>query len=374
MMSMKKITRFAAVAALCVGIAACGQKDPTPSGGDAGNGGVSGSFCDPTPSYTENVAACQPGANDYLPRVSASSTDTYPACISDDNVYHPINPSISTVARVAGFEQVASKLWEANKVPTAQDFIDARVIYAQDQGLDSRVQRREDIHYAAAAQPCSTAGVPEQNPDRCVGPAKLLPILNDAFARGSQGEAPLSNAARIEASLLWFLYVSSLSEVTSCTSKPQDCDSAWAYYSGGTARAEPVGFGRYVKALGPQTHDRAYDATLAVRCWRNLDNETGTATNLVLRDRARDQLDRATLRGVALIVRQRLSEVECATGDFKQARWTFVRTLVPFLDRAAAQKNPTAAATLRAQIAAESPEGADLAGMRAALDAVFDCP
>ena len=353
---------------------ACGAPDPTPSNGDGGTGTTDGGFCEPSPSYLEEVAGCQPRADDYRPRANASANDSWSACISDDNSYHPINPSISSVARVAAFEEIASKIWEANRVPSAQDFIDARVSYAQDQGLDSRVQRREDVHYPPASSPCSTTGVPEQNPDRCVGPARLLPLLNDAFARGSLGEASLENAARIEAGLLWFLYASVLSEVESCGSRPQDCDSAWAYYSGATVRAEPLGLGRYVRRVGVETHDRAYDGALAVRCWRNLDNETGVATNLALRDRAREQLDRALLRGVALVIRQRLTELSCTTGDVKKARWTFVRTLAPFLDRAAEQRNPAQAATLRAQLSSEAPEGADVAAMISSLDALFDCP
>ena len=262
-------------------LVACGTPQPkadagTDAGADAGP--TRATDCMPAPMHLEAVAACAPAATDYRPR---DGGDTWPACISDDNVYHPISPNISSIARVSGFEEIAALLWRDAKIPSRQDFIDARVIYAQSEGLDSRVQRREDVHYPApaaldggTAAKCSDVGVPAQYPDRCVGPAKLLPILNDAFARGAMGEAPRLHAARIEAALLWFLYVSTLSEVMSCGAKPQDCDSCWAYFAGGGPRAAPLGLGKVISSLGPDTYDRGYDATLAVRSCRKLDNYT----------------------------------------------------------------------------------------------------
>lgn len=354
---------------------ACARKDPEPTPTtDAGPGTNELGFCEPRPSAADPLTGCQPKSDDYRPRENSSAGDAWPACISDDNRYHPINPSISTVSRVAAFDEIAGKLWNDDQVPTAQDFVDARVLYAQDQGLDSRVQRREDVHYPAPPQPCSTAGIPQDYPDRCVGPSKLLPILNEAFAKGSQGETPLSHAAQIEAALLWFLYVSALSEVTSCATRAQDCDSAWAYYTGGTERSAPAGLSRYVRALSEETHQRAYDATLAVRCWRNLDQETSTATNLALRDRARAQLDRATLRGVALIVRQRFTELPCSKDAVLAARWTFLQTLVLLLDRAARAIDPDKADALRTQIAVAGPGQVDVAAALSAIDGLFPCP
>ncbi len=365
------VSRACAVAALCL----CACPGPGPSPTDGGTGAAdAGGFCEPPPAYLEDVSACAPAADDYQPRLNGSAGDPWPACISDSNSYTPINPSISSVARVAAFEQIAELLWRGNRVPSAQDFVDARVLYAADQGLDSRVQRREDLHYAAAPAPCATAGVPEQYPDRCVGPAKLLPVLNDAFARGAAGEAPLTHAARIQAALLWFLYASALSEVVSCTTKPQDCDSCWAYYSGGTPRDAPVGLGGQVKALAPETHQRAYDATLAVRCWRNLDNETGTATNTALRDRALAQLDRAMLRGVAVIYRQRVAELGCARAEALQASWASVQVLGPLLDRAARVRDAARADVIKAELAKASPAQVDVGAVTAAIDALFACP
>ncbi len=102
--------------------------------------------CQQPGAFVEDVSACQPLATDYQPRVNGSADDSWPACISDDDVYHPINESISTIARVAAFEQIAAQLWANDRLPSATDFIDARVVYAQDQGLDSRVQRRHEVH------------------------------------------------------------------------------------------------------------------------------------------------------------------------------------------------------------------------------------
>ena len=370
----RTLLTLATAALLCT---ACGDDDPKPT--DNPDAGANEVDCPNPPVYTENVSACQPAASDYRPRDAAannSATDAWPACISDNNTYSPINPNISTVARVAAFDAIADKLWKGGKVPTSQEFVEALDLFTQPEGLGSRVQRREDIHYAPAPNGgrCRDQGVPETAPDRCVGPAKLLPIINDAFTRGGQGESPRVQAARIEAALLWFLYVSPLSEVTSCANAPQDCDSAWAYYTGGTARAEPKGLAAYVKALGPETHERAYDAALAVRCWRNLDNESGAARNTALQQRALSQYDVALLRGTALILRQRLTELTCGNEEGTQARMAFINTLGPFFDRAARGINAAQADVLKAQVSKTNAEDVDVNAAVAALDALFPCP
>ena len=372
---MKRILLTLATAALL--FTGCGDDDPKPNGNpDAGGNDID---CENPPVYTENVTACQPAATDYRPRDAAANnsvTDAWPACVSDENVYTPIDPNISTVARVAAFDQIAVKLWKDGKVPTSQEFVESLDLFTQAEGLASRVQRREDIHYppAPGGARCRDQGVPETAPDRCVGPAKLLPVLNDAFTRGAQGESPRVHAARIEAALLWFLYVSPLAEVTSCASTPKDCDSAWAYYTGGTPRAEPRGLAAYVKALGPETHERAYDGALAVRCWRNLDNETGAATNTALQQRALRQYDKALLRGTALILRQRLTELTCGNEEGSQARMAFINTLGPFFDRAARETNAARADVLKAEVEKTNAEDVDVDAAVAALDALFACP
>ena len=364
--------RFFLVAVIL--LAGCGPK-PVPVV-DAGTDGgpARATDCLPPPLFVEDVSACVAPATDYQPRVAGSANDPWPACISDDNAYHPISANISSIARITAFEQIAALLWREARIPSAQDFIDARVLYAQAEGLDSRVQRREDVHFPApqsldggTAPKCSDVGVPEQFPDRCVGPARLLPILNDAFARGASGEAPRLHAARIEAALLWFFYASALSEVTSCAARPQDCDSAWAYYAGGTPRGAPIGLGGALWSLAPQTHQRAYDAMLAVRCWRNLDNETGAAANLTLQRQARDQLDRALVRGIAVIARQRVAELACSDAQGTQARLGFFRTIAPLLDREARVRDAGQADRLAV-------EPVDAGAVIQAIDALFPCP
>ncbi len=364
----------ALLAASVILLSACPGPTPVPTDGGVDGGDSDGTFCLPVPMHAEDVVSCQPLATDYLPRVANSSTDSWPACVSDSNVFTPINPNISSIARVTAFEDIATLLWRDGVLPTPQAFLDARVAYAVDQGIDSRVQRREDVHYPEAPMPCSTAGIPAQFPDRCAGPTKILPVLNDAFARGAVGDAVRVQAARVEASLVWFFYLSSLSEVMSCTTKPQDCDSSWAYYAGGTARDVPLGLGKLVRSLGVETHDRAYDAALAVRCWRNLDHETGIATDTARRDLARDQFDRALLRGVALILRQQLSEIACTTGDVRDARVAFVNTLAPWFDRAARERDPAQADVLLRELSRAWAWELNVAAATAALDALFPCP
>ncbi|MBN1769741.1 MAG: hypothetical protein JXB32_00660, partial [Deltaproteobacteria bacterium] len=78
---------------------------------------------------------CEPLPDDYTPRESGSSTDTWPACISDDNAYHPIEATIGTIARIASFEQIADLLWRSVDAPTPADFTAARVIYVEANGL-----------------------------------------------------------------------------------------------------------------------------------------------------------------------------------------------------------------------------------------------
>ena len=74
--------------------------------------------------------ACVAAATDYTPREQMSATDPYPTCVSDADpaTYVVINPSVSTIARVAAFEQIATLLFTG--APGNQAFIDARVAYS----------------------------------------------------------------------------------------------------------------------------------------------------------------------------------------------------------------------------------------------------
>jgi hypothetical protein len=292
--------------------------------------------CPSPPPLVEDISTCFASDTDY-------PGDAWPACISDadPNQYSPINPSISTIARVESFDKIANLLWNKQRIPSAEDFAAAREEYALNEGLDSRVQRREDVHFDALpdGKACNQITTPEQYPERCAGPVKILPILNDAFAKGIQGETPRIQARRIEAALLWFLYLSSLAETQSCDTNKNNCDSAWAYYTGGTRRDEPVGLAAYVRNLSPATHNRAYDGALAVRCWRDVDSAS-TATNTGLQQLALKQYDRALIRGIALVIRQRAAEWKCAHDEGLPARQAFVQTLLGLMEAGAVKQQP----------------------------------
>lgn len=353
----------------------CASSDPKTNDKLDGQVVQQGAACNPPVSYNETLTACLPLPSDYQPRDNASANDTWSSCISDDDNYHRIDPNVSTIARIDAFETMSTLLWARSTPPSGQDFIEARVLYAQAEGLDSRVQRRHDIHYPAPANNagCNTVGIPEQYPDRCVGPQTLLPILNEAFAKGTQGDAPREQAARIEAALLWFLYVSPLSEMTSCSTSAKDCDSAWAYYGGGTSRDEPRGLGRYIQTISPETHHRAFDGILAIRCWRDLDS-AATATNTALRDQARLQFDQAAIRGMALILRQRFLELKCSSGDYRSAAFAFIQVLGPLLNRAASERDASLAIVLQNQVSATNPDAVNVEAATSAIDVLFPCP
>lgn len=316
---------------------------------------------------------CTPLDTDYAP----GADDMWAACVSDDGEYHRIQEDISSVARIAAFEELAALLFDPARDPSPDDFLEGRLIYQRDEGLDSRVVRRYDPHFEVPdGTDCTLDGVPAMFPDYCVGPAVLAPMILDAFAAGIEGGGgalPRVQAARVEAGLLWFLYVSTAKESLTCTTTPKDCDSAYAYYTGGEPARGGLGLAARVEAVDPAAHDRAWDGLLALRCWRDLDPDP-MATDLALRDRARAQYDRAVLDGVAAIVRDRLVQACEATDAELLYHWELARTLGRALDREATARDPDAAATLRAAFASDAPSDADAAAAVDAIDAVFDCP
>jgi len=351
-------------------VADVGRDTEVETNGDANDADATPPPCGKTEALDGKLdgVTCKAAVDDYFP---GKKTDPWPACISDDGKYHPFNPSIGSVARAGAFETIATLLgFGTDKAPSAKDFLDAREAYLIAEGIESRVTRREDEHYPPASKACRDMTPTElaANPDRCVGPAKMQPILNAAFADGATGKDPQKNAARIEATLLWFFYLSVHKEAITCTSTPADCDSSWAYYTGGEDRPSSKGLSRYVRARSLQAHDRIWDGSLAVRCWRDLDNPTGAATNLVMRDRAVKQLDTALLRGIALIVRTRLERRSCG------ATWELLKILGPVLDREARVRDSAKADVLAAQWAKATPEAVDEKATLDALDALFPCP
>jgi hypothetical protein len=324
------------------------------------------------PDVGGNNPSCLALATDYKP----GGTDTWAPCVSDadPNKYSPVNTSISSIARVAAFESMVARLLTAQP-PAASAFVDAKVDYTQAEGLDSRVSIREDEHYPAAAKKCQemTPAEIQQNPDRCVGAARMQPIINQAFLDGAAGKDPLLAAAKIESTLLWFFYLSVFKEATTCTSKAADCDSAYAYYTGGEDRSGGKGLARHVRSVSTQAHDRIFDGILAFRCWRDLDKAT-PATNLALRDKALAQTDRGLHRGMALLTRSRVKAAKAACGKVREALWASVQILGGALDREAKARDATGAGTLRTELARSSAESADLDLIDTTLQSIFPCP
>ena len=315
--------------------------------------------------------SCERRATDYTP----GADDEWAACISDDGEYHRIEPNISTIARVGAFEELEALLFDPTRDPSPDEFLEGRLLYQEDEGLDSRVVRRYDPHFSVPdGTDCTVSGALESFPDYCVGPAYLGPTILSAFAAGIAGgsaEPPRVHAARIEAALHWFFAVSTFKESLTCTSTARDCDSAYAYYTGGEEARGGLGLAEAVSAVDPLAHDRAWDGLLGVRCWRDLDGGD-VATDVALRDRARAQLDRAVIDGVAALVRDRLVRACSSSGGELLYHLAFAQTLGGMLDREARVRSPSQADALRDSLSSLS--SIDVARAVAAIDALFECP
>jgi hypothetical protein len=384
-------------------------------------------------------AACMPVETDYQPRSTNPSHATWPACRSDSNRFQPFTSNeINSAQRVHNFELLNANpdpirdasgavvaaahplpLFDATRDPAASEFAAAAAYYASAgvmTGLVERFSRRPDEHFPQPAGAVNNAATGEYDDrwcgaeanwmsarDYCVGPAALRPVMVAALTAGSMGGngAPTRvHAARMEAALLYLFYASVYKESLSCLQDVEDCDSSWAYYSAGLGRdaAAQEGLARYVVAAEPETHHRIWDALLAVHCWRELDggllSMPPVATNRAMRERARDQLDRALNRGMVVIVTARLRALAAALGDadatrrlaapahraflgvvgplFARALETWVPTKYP---AAVAAAGATAVAgTIAALRAGDALDAAGATLAASTLDAVFDCP
>jgi len=363
------------VFSLALSVWACGEDDPdeTPRS-DAGATDVDGDTSDPDVVLPPIAETCSARATDYAP---GSPGTGWSACVSDSGDYVQIEENISSIARIASYEDIADLLWRSG-VPNSEAFIAAREIFATPEGLDSRVQRREDEHLPPVVGDdgevlrCRDEGVPERDPNRCVGPAQMLPIFNDAFQRGIAGEEPEVQAARIDATLLWFLYLSAHKEAVTCTTVRRDCDSAYAYYTGGQPRDGGVGLaGAFLRDV-PQAHERAWDGVLAVRCWRDLDRAE-TAENLALRDQAVEQLDRALLHGVSRLVVQRFRLMRARAADARAPDWAWLQIMGGALDREASERDAEQASVLRDLFAGAIPTDDEIDDIVDAITALFPC-
>ena len=382
--------------ALLSTLTGCPSDDPVDEVGDetaetGGTGSEAGDPCAPA-SDAVDESACSALASDYLP--NDSDNDMYAACISDGGTYELVSDPPGSIARVEAAEEIADLLWR-NGAPTAEDFTMARTAYELDQGLGSRVDRREDLHYPEIPmaewnpgldpdKQCSDTTLAETYADRCAGPAKLRPLINEAFIAGMSGEGdPNIHAARIKAALYWFTYLSPYKECYTCIAKDADCDSCWAYYTGG-AQVDGAGLflAKFLSEHSPNTHQRIFDAILAVRCWRDLYPMAMYPTyddlppeGQELFDTAWEQLDNALHRGLAVVLRQHVlaqDDEQCSSAT--AANWEFVTIVGGALDREIRERDGAAADELMAIYASEAPTSDDLARVAELLDAVIDCP
>lgn len=341
-------------------------------------------------------ASCEALASDYQPRVNSSADDSWPACISDMGPYTLVDKSPSTIARVVAYETIGALLWGKDD-PSPADFTAARNEYVLAEGLESRVVRREDLHYppipmaewdpqVEADKQCTVPALATKYATRCVGPALMQPLIDAEFAAGQAGEGdPNVHAARIHAALLWFLYLSPYKEANTCaTVAPKDCDSAWAYYTGGEAIDAGIGMAPEVEALSPNAHARIHDGIMAVRCWRDIAQDMGMyplldtlpADQQDLFAQGWEQLDQGLHRGFAVIVRDHMAQyvdASCSDGD-TAALWGFLAVAGPVLDREASERDPARAKLLADLWAADGPGPDEVAAGITALDAIFPCP
>jgi hypothetical protein len=314
------------------------------------------------------MMACEGAATDY-------PGESWNACISDDGVWHQTGESPpSSIARVASFETIADLLWRGEGIPNGQAFLDARIEYSIDSGLDSRVSRRYDAHLERPEEGINCRGEDHGQlyPDYCVGPGKINPLLAQAFADGSQGLSPLVNAARVEAGLLWFLHVSTYKEGYTCKDAAKDCDSSWAYYGAGDTQDVTTGLASYVRAIEPGTHASIFQGLLAIRCWRDLDNSE-TAMNPEMHQKALGQLDRGLNRALTILLIGRLNAFANAEGDARAPHWAFLQVLGPVLDRAARAADAGIADRLASTWQSDG-MAVDAEGVIADLNALFPCP
>jgi hypothetical protein len=384
--------RLASLLSITLAIAACRTDDGpgTDEVGD-GDGDVAGEPCDPADDPVDE-SGCAALATDYVP--SGSSSDPYPACISDGGVYELVAGSPGTIARIEAYEGIAALLWESG-APTREDFTMARSLYELDEGLGSRVDRREDLHYPSIPmadwdpgldpdKQCASEKNVGKYPERCVGPSTMRPLINQSFISGMSGAGdPNIHAARIEATLLWFFALSVYKEAFTCMSTPKDCDSAWAYYAGGAqADGALLGFAKLVNRHSPTTHQRIFDGILAVRCVRDLYSsdvypsyDELPSDGRQLFDLAWAQLDDALARGFAVALRQHLlaqDDEQCS--EASEANWAFVTVAGGALDWEVRERDPAAADELLDIYALSSPSSDDLERAVELLDRVIDCP
>ncbi len=376
--------------------------DPTATTGDptGSTGDPTGDPCEALQISPIDEAACEVLATDYQPRVNMSKDDMWAACVVDNGVYTQVDAKVpGSVARVVQYEAAAKLLWRDGVVPTKEDFTAARDAYITPEGLESRLVRREDLHYPAipmnewdpqveSDKQCTIEALWMKYPERCVGPSTMQPLIDAAFAAGQTGDGDAQvHAATIHATLDWFLYLSIYKEAETCASvKAADCDSAWAYYTGGETIDKGIGIAADLRVTSKNTHERIHDGILAVRCWRDHEQMNGMypllpmidADGLAEFERGWEQLDEALHRGFALLIRNQLVsylEGSCGKNDaYLPAVWAYLKVAGPALQREADERDAGTAAALKTLWGAADPSVEQLEAGLAALDAIFPCP
>jgi hypothetical protein len=345
-------------------------------------------------------SACVALESDYMPRVNNSKDDTWPSCISDDGTYTQVAMGTpGSVARAEAYEEIADLLWRKTDAPTPEDFTAARDQYIIPEGNESRMVRREDFHYPPipmaewdpqvdADKQCTVAALVEKYPERCVGPSTLAPLIDEAFTAGQTGDGDARvHAARIEAALDWFYFLSVYKEAhTGASIKAADVDSAWAYYNGGQSIDDGIAIAAVVKNLSQNTHERIHDGILAIRCWRDLNQDMGMyplldevdADSKALFEQAWEQLDQGLHRGWALVVRDRILryiETSCGKADgHLPAVWAYVQLAGGWLQHEAETRDADKAAPLAALWAKADPSVEELEQAISIIDELFPCP
>lgn len=372
-------------AALTTGcVESSGETETDTSNTSDSDGETGDLLCDMAAQPCVDESACTPLASDYQPRANGSADDMWPTCIADSGSYTLVASEPGSIARVQAFESIADLLWR-NGTPSAADFTEARTVYVTPEGLESRLVRREDLHYPAipmedwddqvdADKQCTVPANVTKYPERCAGPAVIGPLITENFVAGQDGTGePDVAAARIEAALLWFYYLSAYKEANTCLTKSKDCDSAWAYYTGGFQIDGGIGMAGYVRQLSENAHTRIFDGVLAMRCYAEY-SEASDASEWF--DLGTEQLDQALHRGYTVIVRERLLQhlLNLREGSGTELSWAFLEVAGPVLDREATARNPGDAAKLRDYWTGNGGDETSTVAAIETLDQLFPCP
>jgi hypothetical protein len=388
---------------------------PTPDAPseDVAAGGDGGSQdADVPPSDVPSAPVCMPGATEFQPRSMAARVAPWNMCpmgVPNADTWVAFAMDINAANRVQTIDVLdrPGALFDPTRDPAPMEFINADMIF-QSNGVAARFQRRPDEHYgpapgipldAAYQDFCRNAANAMANRDYCAGPNFLNPVYVAGITAGMSGMPAPSriHAARIQAAYYWWAYLSIYKESLTCAPVVADCDASFGYFSGGAARnaMTQYGLGRALLALGDPgraAFDRIWDGLLAVRCWRDQDGgravPPANATNAMLREQARNQLETAITRGMALLIQARLRAFASTEGNAmraaeRQAHAAWLGVIGPLLARAievwVPARYPNSNAMVRARAMAALARGEMISSAEAGrtasdLEAIFPCP